>query len=63
MITDQVHFYGIARRGKVLAEQLVVRGADGKLSWAWTGVTFRTQREAIAAIEAKNLAISKERYP
>jgi hypothetical protein len=57
-----IHFYGIARNGKVLAEQLITRGDDGKLAWCWTGLTFRTQREAIATIEAKNLAISKERY-
>ena len=62
MITDQVHFYGCARRGMVQAEQLIVRGPDGKLTWAWTGVTYRTIAEAQAAIGAKNVAITKERY-
>lgn len=61
-MTKQVHFYGVARNGKVLAEQLITRGADGKLVWCWTGATYRTQREADASIASKNLAISVERY-
>lgn len=33
-----------------------------KLVWSWTGASYRTVKEAQVAIEAKNLAISQERY-
>lgn len=59
---ERARFYGIASNGKDrYAEQLITFPA-GKMSWQWTGVTYRTVKDAQAAITAKNLQITQELY-
>jgi hypothetical protein len=62
MNTTPLQFYGIADNGKAkYAEQLLTQ-RDGRMVSEWTGVTYRTVKEAQAAIAAKNVAISVARY-
>jgi hypothetical protein len=59
---ERVRFYGIASNGKArYAEQLITFPA-GKMTAEWTGVTYRTVKDAQTAIAAKNLQITQELY-
>jgi hypothetical protein len=62
MNTSPLQFYGIATNGKArYAEQLLTK-RDGRMVAEWTGVTYKSVKEAQAAIAAKNVAISVARY-
>jgi len=59
--TTPLHFYGIVSAGRGKYAEQVITFPNGKMTATLTGVTYRTVKEADAAIAAKNVAISVAR--
>lgn len=58
---SSVRFYGIATNGKARYAEQLITFPNGRMTWVWTGVTYRTVAEAERSIAAKNIAITAER--
>lgn len=49
-----IGYYATGLRGRKVAQLWVERGTDGKMRQWWTGVTYKSNREAQAAISKLN---------
>jgi hypothetical protein len=60
--TDRSHvrYYGIAGDGKDRYAEQLITFPGGRMTAEWTGVTYRTAKEARVSLAAKNLALSLE---